>query len=50
MINQIFYIFVKNDINFMKYCFLVDNNIPQLPEILEQIGEVYRFEGRTLTN
>lgn len=34
----------------MRYCFLVDNNIPQLPEILEQTGEVHKFEGRQLTN
>ncbi len=34
----------------MKYRFLIDSNIPLLPEILDQIGEVYKFEGRTLTN
>lgn len=34
----------------MRYSFLVDNNIPQLPEILENIGEVHKFEGRQLTN
>ncbi|MCX8055891.1 MAG: 4-phosphoerythronate dehydrogenase [Ignavibacteria bacterium] len=34
----------------MRYCFLIDNNIPGLPEILERIGEVHKFEGRHLTN